>query len=320
MVSAIVVNYNRGDLLVECLRSLEVALDRLDEASELVVVDNGSTDGSPDLVAAEFPEAALLGLPENRGFAGGVAAGLRQARGAWILLLNNDAVAEPDCVLELMAVARSETQVGSVAAQMRFAGRNEVINSAGIEVDRLGIAYDRLLGAPVAASEEGPVEVFGSSAGAALYSRAMLADVGGFDETFFAFLEDADLAWRARMGGWRSFYAPSAVVLHHHSATAVHGSSRKFFLVGRNRVRLLAKNADARQLVRYGPAMVAYDVAYVLYAAVRGHTLAPIRGRLRGLLEWRAYRRHSAPRRPVELAQIQGLRRALTRNAEWTRH
>ena len=317
-LSVIVVNYRREALLEACLRSLRPAVARASAESEVIVVDNGSGDGSCDLVRNRFPEVELVPLPGNRGFAGGVNEGIRRSRGDWVLILNNDLTVEPTTLEEVLAVGRSSPDVGSVAAQMRFADERATINSAGIVIDRLGIAYDRLVGAPATASEAAPTEVFGASAGAALYRRAMLDEVGGLDESFFIFLEDADLAWRARQAGWRCLYAPGAVVHHHHSATAGHGSSLKYFHVGRNRVRMLAKNADRDHLRRYGPAMVAYDLAYVVYAALFDRTLAPARGRLRGLREWSAYRRGAEPR-PVELAPVAGFGQALRRRAAWSR-
>ncbi len=318
-VSAIVVNHRRRELLASCLESLESALARVEEQTEVIVVDNASDDGSRELVRARHPTAALVPLGTNVGFPRAVNEALGQARGEWLLLINNDATIEPDAVRQLLAVGREAPDVGSVAAQMRFAGRPGTINSAGIEVDRLGVVYDRLLGRPTSASEREPTEVFGASAGAALFRKAMLADIGGFDGSFFAFLEDADVAWRARMRGWRSMYAPAAVVYHHHSATARHASSFKHFHVGLNRVRLLAKNLDGRHLARYGAAIAAYDTAYVAYACVADRTLAPLRGRRLGLSQWRSYRRHGATaRRPVDLAPVRGVRAALSRRAAWT--
>jgi len=203
---------------------------------------------------------------------------------------------------------------------MRFADRREVVNSAGLELDRLGIAADRLVGTPVRdLDEREPYEVFGATGGAARFRRPMLDHVGSFDETFFAFFEDADLAWRAQAHHWRALYAPEAVVYHHHSATAQHGSPAKLYLVGRNRVRTLAKNATTGMLLLHGPWMLIYDAAYVLYASASGRTLAPLRGRVAGVREWRTYRRSGRPhRRPLSLRRPLGFRRALQRHRGYT--
>ena len=318
-VSAIVVNYRRPAMTCACLQALREALSRVDGSTEVIVVDNGSGDDSSAAIREAMPEALLLELPQNRGFPTAASEAIRHSSSKWVLLVNNDVIVEPDAVAELMAVCESAPDIGSVAAQMRFADA-EVINSAGIGVDRLGIAFDRLLGAPASASEDHPVEVFGACGGAALHRRRMLDEVGGMDETFFFALEDVDLAWRARMRGWRCMYAPGAVVHHRHGATTAHGSDAKYFHVGINRIRTLAKNADTRTLRRYGLMMIAYDLAYVAYVALHDRTLAPLRGRLRGLREWRRYRRASAPRREVALHSPQGLRAALARRAVWTRH
>jgi GT2 family glycosyltransferase len=174
--------------------------------------------------------------------------------------------------------------------------RRDVINTAGLGMDRLGVAYDRLAGAR--ATDGGDVvEVFGASACVALYRRAMLNEIGGFDPVFFAFMEDADVAWRARMAGWRTLYVPSAVAYHHGSATAGEASAFKYGLVGRNRVRMLARNATFGQLLVWGWAMVLYDVAYVTFVALTDHTLAPLQGRRDGLRDWKVYRRAGKARR-----------------------
>jgi GT2 family glycosyltransferase len=131
----------------------------------------------------------------------------------------------------------------------------------------------------------------------------MLEQIGGFDERFFAYLEDVDVAWRAQAAGWRSWYEPAAVAYHQGSASTGASTPEKYFLVGRNRVRLLARNATRRQLLRALPGIVLYDSAYVSYAAVRDRTLAPLRGRLAGLRQWRSLRSETrASRREVALA------------------
>jgi GT2 family glycosyltransferase/glycosyltransferase involved in cell wall biosynthesis len=315
-VSTIIVNHERRDLLSMCLESLETALADVDEDTELIVVDNGSRDGSVDLVRERFPDVNVVALDRNEGFAGGVARGIALARGEWIAVFNNDTTVEPDAISVMLDAGELHPRVGSVAAQMRFADRRDVLNSAGLELDRLGIAADRLVGTYISELRETePYEVFGATGGAAIFRRRMLDQVGGFDESFFAFFEDADLAWRAQAHGWRAVYAPKAVVYHHHSATAQHGSPAKLYLVGRNRVRTLAKNAGIGMLVLNAPWMLAYDAAYVIYASVNGRTLAPLGGRIRGLREWRAYRRAGEPhRRPLRLRRPLGFRKALRRH------
>ena len=318
-VSTIVVNHERRELLRSCLSSLQRAHERVDERTEIVVVDNGSTDGSVDLVQEQFPDVVLVTLPRNQGFAGGLAAGIAAAAGDWIAVFNNDTTVEADAVAVMLAAARRDPRVGSVAAQMRFADRRDVLNSAGLELDSLGIAADRLVGSRVRyAHQQQPYEVFGATGGAALFSMDMLEEIGGFDETFFAFFEDVDVAWRAQAHGWMALYAPGAVVYHHHSATARHGSPAKLYLVGRNRVRTLAKNATTSMLLRNAPGIVAYELAYVIFTSLTARSLAPLRGRLQGLREWRGYRRRGmAHRRPVDLARPLGFRRALRRHRAW---
>jgi GT2 family glycosyltransferase len=287
-VSAIVVTHCGGPKLDACLRALRIALDRLGEPSEVVVVDNAWGGDPPAAVGAR-----VLRETENLGFAGGVVHGLAASDGEWALLVNDDAELEPDALAPLLAAARSAEDVGAA------------VNSAGLELDRLGIPYDRLAGAP--ATDGGPVqEVFGASACVVLYRRAMLDAIGGFDPSFFAYYEDADVAWRARMAGWRSLYVPAAVAYHHGSATAGEASARKYFLVGRNRMRLLARHATAGQLVRWGWAMVLYDAAYVVFVALADRTLAPLRGRAAGLREWRRQRRAGGARKAVALAAPTG--------------
>ena len=313
LVSAIIVNRDGGELLATCLASLRRALEHLDGATEIVVVDNGSRDGSAHAARTRFPGVRVVELELNHGFAAAVNIGVGVSTGSWLLLLNNDATIEPPAVAALLRAAAGRPDVGSLAAQMRFS-RNGMINSAGIGVDRLGVAFDRHIGEPPAAAGSEIAEVFGASAGAALMRRAMLADIGGFDGTFFMYLDDVDVAWRAQMAGWKCLYVPQAVVHHDHSASSVHGSPFKHLHVGRNRVRLLAKHAPAAQLLRYGPAIVAHELAYVCVACAGDRTLAPLRGRLAGVLGWRRDRARGRPaRRPVELASIEGSRRALRR-------
>jgi GT2 family glycosyltransferase len=307
-LSAIVVAFGEVDA---CLSHLQDALARVDGRTELIVVENRAPVPAAPGVTSVAGSAEL-------GFAGGVEAGLAIARGEWVTLVNDDCLVEPDALRELLAAGADDPRIGSVAAQIRFASRPGTINSAGIEVDELGVARERLVGEPAFSCESGPVEVFGASAALGLYRRAMLDEVGGLDRSFFAYLEDADLAWRARMAGWRCVLAPRAVAFHHHSPTLGHGSSAKHLLVGRNRVRLLAKNATASQLRRNLARIVLYDLLYVAHAAAVDRTLAAAAGRLEGLRQWHGYRAAGRPyRRELRLPPSPGLGPARRRNAAY---
>jgi len=298
-ISVVIVAYRQREALVEALESVHSAAAAVPGGAELIVVDNGDLAA---LVRELAPEAQLIEPGENLGFAGGVQRGLAAARGRWVALVNDDARVERDCLARLLAAGEADSRVGAVAAQIRFAADPLRINSAGICVDSLGIASERLAGRDAAEAAQ-PCEVFGATACVALYRRAMIESVGGLDARFFAYLEDVDLAWRARAGGWRAVYEPGAVAYHRGSASSGEGSARKYFLVGRNRMRLLARNATTGQLIRALPGIVVYDLAYVLYVAAGDRTLAPLRGRLAGLREWRSFRREGRDgRRPVQLS------------------
>jgi GT2 family glycosyltransferase len=308
-VSAVVIAFAEDALVARSLDALTNALEQVGEPAELVVVLNRPFG---DL---RMPPGAIVVQPgENLGFAGGVARAVAASSGEWIALANDDCVVEPDSLRALLDAGRAAGDIGSVAGLVRFEDRSGIVNSAGLDLDRRGVASERLLGHPAGDAGQ-PADVFGASAGFALYRRAMLDSVGGLDDSFFAYLEDADLAWRARMAGWRSVYTPEARALHRHSSVLGHRSDAKHLLVGRNRVRMIAKNATGHQLARHGATMIAYDLAYIAHEAVRAKTLAPLRGRLQGLRDWRRYRALGQnSRRRVAFSAGKGLRAARERD------
>jgi len=259
LVTTIVVNRDGLAHLQRCLPSL---LAQRYEPQQLILVDNGSRDASVAYMRATCPQAQIITLTENRGFAAANNLAIRQAKGDFIALLNNDAFVEPDWLESLVSVARRDERIGMVASKMLFVAPRGVVNSAGICVDRVGIAWDRLGGTCDNADQQ-VVEVFGACAGAAPYRRALFDDIGLFDEDFFAYLEDVDLAWRAQLAGWRALYAPAARVTHWHSATSVEGSPFKSRSLGRNKLWLILKNYPSPYLWYYLPLIVAYDVAAV---------------------------------------------------------
>ncbi len=317
-ISAAIVNLNQREYTLACVGSVLDALQVVDGPSEVVVVDNGSTDGSNEALRATFPQVRLIEMGANVGFPKAAATAVRASSGKWILFVNNDATIERDAVALMLAAGESDPSVGSVAATIVFADGSNTINSAGFVVDRLGVAHERRLGEQVEAVDSVLLEIFGASGGGALFRRQMLDDIGGIDDSFFIYLEDVDVAWRARAHGWRALLQPRAIVHHHHSATTGHTSDLKYYHVGLNRVRILAKNASTRHLVQHGVGMIAYDLCYIAYAALVDRTAAPLRGRLEGLRQWRRYRRSlTATLDPAALPPAAGLRAALSRRRAW---
>jgi len=292
--SVIILNWNGARLLPECLSALARQTYR---NFELLLVDNGSIDGSAALLAdlERSVQPSWLGAPlprlarvirndQNVGFAEGNNVAIRLSDSTYIAALNNDAIAEPQWLAELVASARqAPPQVGMVASTMLFDRRPDFVASAGIVIQRDGVAIDRAMGMRAADLEKlGVRAVFGPSAGAALYKSAMLRDVGLFDGRFFSYLEDADLAWRARSKGWRALHNPCARVLHEYSATGGQNSPFKRSLVSRNRVWLLYKNMPEVLIRRYWRAIVRYDLLAVSRSLLDGDRYL-LKGRLQGL-------------------------------------
>jgi GT2 family glycosyltransferase len=286
LVSVIVVTWNGLPLLRRTLPAVLAQSLPGGATLELLVVDNASRDGTAEYLArlrAGDPRVRALFNRRNEGFAGPNNQGFAAARGAFVATLNNDAVPQPGWLEALLAVAGGDPRIGSVASRMVFQHAPHLIQSAGITIDRAAIAWDRLAGRPLAEGEAAPVEVFGASAGAALYRTEMLRQLGGFDPRFFMYLEDVDLAWRARIAGWRAFSAPQAVVRHAHSATAGEGSPLKNWHLGRNKVWTVAKCYPAPGLARYLPAVLLYDLGSLPYTMVTRRDASPLLGRLAAL-------------------------------------
>jgi GT2 family glycosyltransferase len=280
IATLVIPTWNGRHLLDVCLAALRFQTWR-DFA--IVVVDNGSTDGTVAWMQECHPAVQVIGNGENRGFAAAVNQGIRASDSRYIVTLNNDTEPEPGWLAALVAAAENEPTVGMCASKMLFADRSAIINSTGICLDRAGIAWDRRGGELDDASEVEPVEVFGPCGGAALYRRAMLDEIGLFDEDFFAYLEDVDLAWRARRAGWRCLFVPTARVFHRHSATSKEGSPFKSYQLGRNKVWLIAKNYPVQRLWRFVPAVLLYDLLAVLFAVITRRDVYALRGRLAAL-------------------------------------
>jgi GT2 family glycosyltransferase len=282
LASVIVPSFNGAHLLPACLDSLfGQSYPRL----EVIVADGASTDATQDVLSQRYPTARLLQLRRNRGFAGNVNAGLRAARGEVLLLLNNDAQAEPEWVETCVGALLEDPACGAVASKVLYADRR-TINSAGDIFGRDGAPRQRGNGALDGAPWDAPQAVFGASGGAAAYRRSMLADVGLLDEAFFMYLEDVDLAFRAQLRGWTCLYQPKARVFHVGTASA--SGPLVSFYNGRNLIRLLVKDVPSGLLPELLPSALRYQVRRAREATLawRGaEARATLRGQLAGLLE-----------------------------------
>jgi GT2 family glycosyltransferase len=302
-LSAIIVNWNGLRYLPECLAML---MPQLPPGGELVLVDNGSTDGSLAFVREHSPTARVVALRSNLGFAGGVNAGLRAAQGELLLLLNNDAFVEPGFVAALLGALDQHPEAGAAGAVLAFAHRPDLVASAGIRVRRDGLALDLWPGRPVAELLQAPQPIFGPSGGAALYRRALLEDVGLMQPGFFSYLEDADLAWRAQLRGWCSVVAPGARARHVYSATGGQGSPFKQRLLGRNRLLTILRCLPGPLLRSCLPQILAYDLLALAYGLL-GRQPAIVAGRMAALRELPALlaeRRAIQARRSAPLADL----------------
>ena len=232
-VSLIILNWNGIGLIADCLRS--VAAQTYPDF-ETLVVDNGSTDGSVELIEREFPSVRLIKNGENTGFCRGNNIGIAVASGELIVLLNNDAELAPDFIARVADAADLEPDVGMFATRILMHDRPSVFDSTGLLVYPDGICRSRGWLEKDVGQYDTADEVLGPNGCAAAYRRAMLDDVGLFDERYFAYLEDLDLAFRGQLRGWRCRYVPDAVCFHKKSITSGYHSAFKAFLVERNRI------------------------------------------------------------------------------------
>lgn len=271
LVSVIVVNYNRGELLRQCLVSL---LKQTYSFLEILVVDNGSWDNSLAVVHS-FPDERirLFPLDRNYGFAGGSNVAIREARGEFIALINNDAVANKEWMEKLVkAIRASGEDIGMWASKLLFFETN-IIDKAGHLIYLDGQNRGRGTGERDAGQYQRLEETLFPDGCGAVYRKRMLEEVGEFDESFFAYGDDADLGIRGRWMGWKCLYVPDAVLYHRHSSTSGRFSLQKIYWVERNRFWLAVKNFPL-PLLMMSPVFTFYRWVWNLLAALLGRGAA----------------------------------------------
>jgi GT2 family glycosyltransferase len=278
-VSIVIVSWNGRQHLEACLTGVAA---QTGVASETILVDNGSTDGTAEFVRERFPWVRLVQVPENLGFAGGNNVGVRHAQGRYVALLNNDTSADPGWLRTLLSGV--DESAGYVLATSRIVYMHdpEVIDSAGDGLLRWGGAFKRHHGASVSAATVTD-EVFGVCGAACLMPKAVFDELGGFDEDFFASHEDVDLSYRARLRGYRCRYVANAVVRHVGSATLGTMSPFSVFHGQRNLEWVYVKDTPASLLVRTLPGHVVYDIAAAVHFARIGMLRPYIRAKVAAL-------------------------------------
>jgi len=276
-IAVVVPNWNGKDRLKACLDSLHAQTRQ----HQLIVVENGSADGSLEYLRQHYPDAHLVINEANLGFAGGVNSGIKAAieQGCdYVALLNNDAAAEPDWLEHLAACLDSDQQVG-VAACKLLTSDGLALDSTGDYYTVWGLPYPRGRNETGIDKYDGRTDVFAASGGASLYRVKLLKEVGLFDEDFFAYYEDVDLSFRARLAGWKIRYVPAARARHQIGGTS--GSLKGFttYQTLKNLPMLLVKNVPRKYLYRVAWRFAIAQTLFFGKAVLRGHGWSAVKGK-----------------------------------------
>lgn len=278
--AVIIPNYNGMTYIRGCLDSLR---QQSVQDFSVILVDNGSTDGSREIVQKEYPWVQLVCLPENTGFCGAVNRGIQAVDEPYVILLNNDTVAEPDFVKELVEGICRHRKAFACAAKMLQASDSRLIDDAGDLYTALGWAVARGKDKPQEQYQK-EEQIFSACGGAAIYRRQLLLGMGLFDEEHFAYLEDLDIGYRARLYGYENWFLPKARVIHVGSGTS--GSRYNLFKVrysSRNNVYLIWKNMPLFQIILNMPFFIVGFGIKFLFFLKKGYGREYLAGILNGL-------------------------------------
>ena len=265
-VAVVIPNWNTKAFLGPCLESLRHQRYR---DFETIVVDSASTDGSVSFVGESYPEVRVVALPENRGFAGAVNAGIGATDAGLVALLNNDTEQDPGWLESLVRAADRRPEAGLFASKLVDFGDRRVLDGAGDALRRSGLPYRVGHGEKDRGQFENGEYVFGACAAAALYRRTVFEEVGLFDEDFFAYCEDGDVSFRAQLAGHRCLYVPDAVVYHVGGASTGGKRSVTATRLGtRNGLLLLVKNLPASLVWGFLPSIVLGQISRLLVVSL----------------------------------------------------
>lgn len=279
-VTVVIPNYNGIGYLKACLDTLK---EQSCQSFQVLLVDNGSADGSAAFVREAYPWVEILALDANYGFCKAVNLGIEAAKTPFVFLLNNDTETDKDCIKELLDVMRQNPRCFSCQARMVKLHEPDKMDDGGDYYCALGWAF--------ALGKDKPCEqylqarsIFASCGGAAMYRRSVFAQIGMFDEAHFAYLEDMDIGYRARIYGYENRYAPRAVVRHVGSGTS--GSRYNAFKVShssRNNVYMIYKNMPLAQILLNAPLLFLGFFVKWLFFVRKGFGKEYLRGLLAGV-------------------------------------
>lgn len=270
-VLVVIVNWNHGKFLRECLDALQ---NQDYSALQIIIIDNGSTDGSAELVRREYPDVQLHYLTENIGFSRAFNRAARSTDDPFVLSLNPDVTARPEFITELVAAIIQDERIGIAAPKLLRADEPTCLDSTGLFINRTRRPYDRGQGELDQDQYNCEIDVFGACGAAALYRRAMLEDTSiedeFFDEDFIAYYEDADLSWRAQLNGWSVIYTPGAVGTHIRGWGDTLSKQRRKDALGprlalRNRYLMTIKNDSLCGFIYDLPAIIAAELPRLVY-------------------------------------------------------
>jgi GT2 family glycosyltransferase len=260
--SIVIVNYNGGDAVLECLDSV---IANTQPSAEVIVVDNASVDGSAEAIRARFPNIRVVDAGSNIGFGAGNNLGVNYATGKYIVFLNPDTLACKGWAAALVAELERGDNVGMVTSKILMADAAGIINTCGNDVHLTGLTLCRGLGA-ASESFNRKEEVSAVSGAAFAMRKDLFAELGGFDEEMFLYVEDTDLSLRARLSGWKSCYTPESTVLHRY---ALKMTPMKVFYQERNRYTMLMKTLRWPTLIVLLPAVLLSELIAWTFVALR---------------------------------------------------
>ena len=288
----------KENILDKCLEGLYGQTFR---EFEVILVCNGLKNSQVSEIRNKHPYLKIIENEKNNGCAGGRNQGIKESKGNYIVTLDDDMIPDRRWLEELIRCITADERIGMLASKVLFSSDPDIIDCAGVEISKDGNVYG-IKG--MTKDDGGPEqieEVFCPSGGATFYKREVFEEVGLFDEDFFIYYEEVDLAFRARLAGWRCLYVPRAVLFHHHAWSLGHESSSKIFLLERNKILTILKNWPLKQMIYYAPLIVTYDLLADGYYLFKKNDLSRLKAKFSALKQ--------LPRVLKERQKIQGNRK-----------